>query len=160
MSNGNIIGSFFDQDSANRIEILEDHIHKRAITFPQGVSPIQLSTTNSAWSDFSNMIAEILSAGGVSSIFAGLGDTFDIHWAIISAISADDDYELKLYKGAAGSEVEIAHIPFTRNAVLSQEGAIPVQTPLMNTNERISGAIQSGGAAVRTAQVKLIGHVY
>jgi hypothetical protein len=154
---------FFSPTDSSRILELENHIHKRAITFvpdADGTAPISLSTTNSAWSDHSNMIAEIMSAGAMSTLLLPLGSKFDIHWAIISNISGNGNFEMKVYSGAAGSEVIIAHVPFVRNAVTSQEGAIPLQTPRIATATRISASIVSDQAAVRTCDVKFVGHVY
>jgi hypothetical protein len=106
------------------------------------------------------MITEINSAGANSALFGVVGDWFDIHWCVVSDISGNGEFELKIYKGAAGSEIEIAHITFVRNAVQSQEGAIPVQMERVLKGTRISAAIQSDQAAVRTLGIKFMGHAY
>lgn len=161
MSNGNILGNFFDSQAKEDVTIIQRHNHSRAIIIKGDQNPITLSTTNSAWSDLSNMITEIASAGTMSTLVGGLeGNSFDLHWSIVSEPSANGDYELALYKGASGSEEEIARIAFTRSGALISNITQKVQTIRMNKSTRISAALQNGNAAVNTVNIKLSGHIY
>jgi hypothetical protein len=133
-------------------DILNDHVHKGSKVYPTLAAPTPLAKAAGAWAAFPTP-TQIIPASTISL-------PFDIHWVNISSISANGDFELKLYKGAALSEVEIAHIAFSRTAVQSQEGAQPIQMPIQVADERISAAISSSNAAADTVAVKLYYHEY
>lgn len=152
---GNIIGNvgFFTQTEADLLDIADDHIHTPALVFPSQADPVTISTTASAWNDFTE-ITEIWSAAEAPS------SQFDIHWAIVSDISAVGDFHLKLASGESGSEVEIGDAIFSRSANQTQEGSSPVRTPRVAAGTRLSVALSSSNAAVNTIGLKMNYHVY
>ena len=85
---------------------------------------------------------------------------FDIHRIGISALSANGDYEVVLFSGAAASEVEICRTSAVRNAVQSQEASQAVNTPLMAAKTRISARVLSGNANADTCSIKINYHTY
>lgn len=87
-------------------------------------------------------------------------DDFDIHYLNISALSANGDYEIIIFSGDAGSEVEIARIAATRNAVFSQEGSKSCQSPIIDAETRISAALVGSNAAANTCAIKFEYHTY
>ena len=151
-----VVGKNSDEHDVNsisgKLDQLTDHAHNVGEVTPELANPIELTKASGAWAAYPTP-TEIIPAGAIS-------DDFDVHWAVISALSANGDYSLQLYQGAALSETVIATIAITRNAVQSQEGAIPVLTPLMSGNTRISAALSSGNAAQDTIEVKLMHHCY
>ena len=152
MSGGNR-GNIIDNYVKETTEVLNDHIHEGAQLYPEISDPVTITAINTAYNALTS-ISEIMSGGDAPGVL------FDVHWAIISNISANGDYILRLFEGAAGSEVEIATIGFVRNAVQSQEGSIPVQTKRVAASTRISGALSSSNALGDTADVKLMFHEY
>jgi len=169
---GNIVGGFFAVPAADGVDninsrdvignrddthstttltgylhTLKEHAQGSVQCYPTQASPVTLSATASAWGDFTD-ITEIVPVSTINS------NEFDIHWAVISGITANGDYELKLFKDAGNTE--IAHVAFTRNAQHSQEGYIRITTALLDAETRISGSLSSSNAAADAANVKLI----
>ena len=136
----------------DKLEIIEDHLHKPTLTYPLLAGSVQLVKDGGAWAALPAP-TEVIPAATVS-------DIFDIHWISISAISANGEYIIALYSGAGGSEVLIAQVPVTRNAVQSQEGSVQVITPRMAAGTRISAALSSGNAVADTVNIKVSYHEY
>jgi hypothetical protein len=142
-----------DGDSlAARAHTVDEHIHKAGQVYPTLANPILLTKGSGAWAAFPTP-TEIVPAGGIN-------EDFDIHWINVSSISANGNYEIALYSGGAGSEVEICRIPTSRTTVQSQEGSIPTQTEIIPADTRISAALSSGNAALDTVLIKLMYHRY
>ena len=137
---------------AGRAHRTDDHLHNITKLYPELAIPVVLTKAGGAYAAFGTP-TEIIPAGTI-------GLDFDIHWAVVSAISANGDYILQLYQGAALSETVIATISVVRNAVQSQEGSMSMITPLLLANARISAAISSGNAAADTLATKLQFHTY
>jgi len=85
---------------------------------------------------------------------------FDVHYVSIASISANGDYEITLYSGESGSEVEISCIPVTRSAVQSQEGSQSTINSIVTKKTKISAALNSSNAAANTLTIKLVYHTY
>ena len=151
-----VVGTNADEHDVNtisgKLDQLTDHIHSIGNVHPELADPIELTKASGVWEAYPTP-TEIIPAGTIT-------DDFDLHFAIISAISANGDYTVEIYQGAALSETPIAHIAVTRNAVQSQEGSIPIITPLLSANTRISAALSSGNAAQDTLEIKLMYHTY
>jgi hypothetical protein len=78
----------------------------------------------------------------------------------IGAISAIGNYELLIYKGLAGAEVQIGGICFSRTDNFSGEANQPVQVPQQIAGTRISVALRDSTSSARTCIAKVIGHYY
>ena len=98
--------------------------------------------------------------GGTESIKESLGKAFDIHFVKISNISANGYYELIIYAGEVGEEVEIGRIGFWRGSPQLRQDDNPIQVPPQNYGTRISVALASGPGASETCDVKLYYHEY
>jgi hypothetical protein len=131
------------------------HVHDSAKVYPTGADPITVTTSNAGggheWEHGTKV--QIIPANTITT-------KFDIHWVLISAISATDDYELKLWKGAEGVETLVATIAFVRNSNFSQEGNMPIQVSPIAANTRIAASIACGDSDGATAAVKLYYHAY
>ena len=151
-----VVGTNADLHDVNTLSgkthLLIDHTHSVAMVHPELADPISLQKASGAWAAYPTP-TEIVAAGAITS-------DFDIHFGIISAISANGDYTIEIYQGAAPSETVIAHIVVARNAVQSQEGAVKIITPLISANTRISAALSSGNVAQDTVEIKLMYHPY
>ena len=151
-----VIGGKGDSHNGNSIyaisTTIEKHLHSPAMVYPELANPVQVTCGTAApWT--LGTITEVIPASTIAN-------AIDIHWVHVSSISANGNYILKLYKGASGSEEEIASIPFSRNAVQSQIGSIPTITKIQAPNERISAAVASSTGAANTADIKLQYHPY
>lgn len=133
------------------------HVHDSAKLYPtgdatHGADPITLTSgSGEAW--LHGAKAQIIAADAIAT-------AFDIHWVLISEISAVDDYELRLYAGAAESETLIATIGFARSSNFSQEGSQPIQIPPQPAGTRISASLACGDGDGATCKVKLYSHSY
>jgi hypothetical protein len=96
---------------------------------------------------------QIIAAGDITN-------DFDLHFLNIAALSANGEYQIALYTGAAFSEVLIGEFGAVRNAVQSQEGSRPILTPLLPANTRISAALSSSNAGANSLSIKVEGHEY
>ena len=137
------------------------HIHDSAKVWPtgtgadaeKGADPVTL-TSNAVTAWLHGVKSEILPASTITT-------WFDIHWLVISNASEVDDYELRLYSGASGSETEIARIAFSRNAVQDRASVyIPVQIPPQDENTRISASLSCADGDGATCGVKFYYHTY
>ena len=127
-------------------------MHSKSCTYPKLANSIQLQKATGVWAALPTP-TEIIPASTVTS-------PFDLHWANINTISANGDYLVAFYKGAALSEIEICCIPVSRSAVQSQEGSVQLITELLDANERISAAISSSNNTQNTLNLKVIYHIY
>ena len=84
---------------------------------------------------------------------------FMIHNIGVEALSANDTYELVLYKGAESSEIEVGRVRFAKNSNFDAIVNQPFQTAIILANERISAKIASAGGT-STATISIFYHVH
>ncbi len=120
--------------------------------FDLGKDPVELTAGASAWLHGNKI--EVVPADKI-------GAWFDIHWLVASNVSAADDYEVRVYAGAALSEIEIGRVSFTRNAANDRSATyVPIQVPPQPGNTRISMSLACKSADARTCEVKIYYHTY
>jgi hypothetical protein len=138
----------------DKLDVIEEHLHGTGRVYPNLAGTVTLTCGTAAAWDLGTIV-EIIPTGTI-------GSDFDIHWVSITGISANDEYQLCLYVGAAASEVLISEVDFVRNSVQSQEGSHPIITPVISvrSNNRISAAIACAGGTAKTANVKVRYHIY
>jgi len=129
------------------------HAHGSSFVYPEWAAPITLTDNDWWWAWSHWTIVEIIPADTITT-------AFDIHWIDISNISAVDNYELKLYKWASGSEIEIWAISFSRSSNFSQEGNKRIQVPPIPANTRISASLASWDSDGSTCDMKVEWHPY
>jgi len=134
------------------LQKLREYFFSQGKTYPEAANPIAVTTSGTAWT-LSGTTTQVIPVNGVTSDFI-------IHHVVICGISANGCYELVLYKGGIGSEEEIARIGFSRNAVKSQEGSMPVIMELQEADERISVELLSSNNAANSCNVKFMYHEY
>ena len=127
------------------------HVHSPAKVYPTLADAVTLTTSDAGWT--LGTIVEIIPADTIDV-------KFDVHWVVVGAISAVDEYELVLYHGASESEEEIGRIVFNRSSNFSQEGNLPIQIAPQSANTRISAALACKSENARTCTVKLYYHTY
>lgn len=114
------------------------HIHKPAKCYPSLANGKVITGSATAWT-LGNFI-EVIPANTITSVY-------DIHWINFENASANDIYELVLYKGLAGSEIEIGRIRTHKDSNQTGTSNVPIQIPALMPNTRISAklASSSGG---------------
>lgn len=132
------------------------HVHDPAKVYPEGADPVTVtSSSGDPWEHGTPV--EVIPAGAITT-------KFDIHWVLISAISAVDDYELKLWagtdSGGDSDDEELATISFVRNDNFSQEGDMPIQIRPQPAGTRISASLACGDGDGATCNIKLYYHAY
>jgi hypothetical protein len=127
------------------------HVHGEAFLFPIAANPVTVTSAAAAWT--LGAFAELIAAGATDR-------DFDLHWMQIGDISAVGNYELLIYKGLAGAEVQIGGICFSRTDNFSGEANQPVQVPQQVAGTRISVALRDSTTSARSCIAKTIGHYY
>jgi hypothetical protein len=125
------------QNAEDKLHILEDHIHSVQYVYPTLASGVTLNASSSVWQLGS--FVEVIPKNTID-------DVFDIHWLNVGAMNNVTTCELHLYKGDLGSEILIAQTRVVRLSNQSGAGSIPIITPLISANERISAKLASATA--------------
>lgn len=128
------------------------HVHGASFVYPDKAAPVSLLSAAGAW-DITGAKIEVIPANAITK-------DFDLHWASLSAISAELDGIIDIYSGLAGAEIKIGAIDVVRTANFSREGNMPVQIPQQPANTRISCRFSDSTAQARTVRIKFYGHVY
>ncbi len=140
-----------DGDSVRAIlHILDEHTHNHQRVYPELADPITITSAGGAWN--LGTIVEIVPVNTIT-------EPFDIHWIAFSSASATDDYEVKIYSGLGGAEVEIATTRTYKQATQAGSAPSPVLTNIMPANTRISAALATGGGGDNIG-VTLLYHEY
>ena len=146
-----VIGSKSDGHDGNSIysivDILRDHTHSAQMVHPTLANAITVTAGAVGWT-----------LGGAATVVAGsaIGTDFDIHYVVVSAISANENYELHLYDDGA----EVCRIAFSRSNNFSSELPVPCQTPIIAADSVITAKLATVGGGEETCTVKIVYHVY
>lgn len=128
------------------------HTHSQCKVYPTLANGVTVTGHADAWTLGSKI--EIVPASTIT-------DHFDIHWIIIEAVSANDTYELVLYKGAISSEIEIGRIRFIKSTTAGAGVvSVPFQMEIVDGDTRISASLASSGGGSDTATISLGYHEY
>ena len=142
----------FVRDIFNRQEIQLDHVHSVQRTYPTQADSTILTSGTADWEW--GALTEVVPAAAINA-------PFDIHWMGIGRVSATDAvYEVKIFAGAVGSEVEIGQMRTYRQATQSGSAPSPMTTPIQLAGTRISArcAVEDGGS--KTIGIALFYHTY
>jgi len=92
---------------------------------------------------------------GSETVIDQITNTHIIEGIHVVEISAVGEYELILWQGSIGEEVEIGRIPLFKTATEASEGIINFKTDWLTTG-RISASLLSSNAAANTVNIKLL----
>lgn len=126
------------------------HIHQPALCYPSLADGIQVNTSATTW--VLGAFTELIPANAINH-------AFDIHYITFEGASATGVYEMHLYAGEVGEEVEIARIRTVREGAQSGTADVPIQIPVQAANKRISAKLASNGAN-RNVTVSVFYHGY
>jgi hypothetical protein len=150
-----IVGLNTDEETSESLKgrtySLTRHIHSAQKVYPTLAAGVTLTGGAGAWELGAK--TEIVP---ISTITA----PFDIHYINPGAASATDTYELVLYKGAEGAEIEIGRCRIVRAAAQSGTAPTPMMTELLLSNARISAAIATSGGGSDTIAISIFYHTY
>jgi hypothetical protein len=132
------------------LEILKEHVHSVGEVAPWGSAPITLTSGAGAytWGDYSD---DIIAANEVTEIF-------DIHYAIISSVSENADFEVELVYGA--SDTVAAEINFRRTNAFTSSIDLKVMTPRISANSRVRARMRDSAGNEASAAIKVKYHTY
>ena len=151
-----VIGNKTDGHSSislsGKTKLIEEHLHNTVFLYPDLAGSVELEKASGAWAAHPTPV-QIIPAGTIT-------EDFDLHFLNVSAISANGEYSIRLYTGAALNEVLIGTYGAVRNAVQSQEGSRTIITPLFPANTRISASLSSENVGLNTLNIKVEGHTY
>ena len=146
-----VIGQKNDTHSGNSIysisDRLDDHVHTAQAPYPTLADSVTVTSSASAWT-----LGSFVEIVPVNTI---IGD-FDIHFIILSSISANDEYELVLYAGTT----LITCIAFVKSAAGEPSIPLTTQSPINPANTQIQAKLASKAALARTVDVKILYHLY
>ncbi len=128
--------------------ILEEHIHKEQLVYPTLANSIQVAGGAGAW-ELGNLVT-IMPANTVAADMR-----FDIHWIIICALSANDEYELILY----ADTTQIGRLTFTRTDKKDVTDGVPFQCPILAPSVRIRARLASASGG-DNGNFKIMYHEY
>jgi hypothetical protein len=130
---------------------LYQHLHEQARVYPTLANGIVVTGGVGAWALGS--FVEIIPANTITS-------PFDIHYVNFEDASATDSYQLILYAGLGGAEVEIGSVRTKRESATSGTTSVPIQIPPQMANARISAKVASKSGGSDTVTVSVYYHLY
>jgi|GEM_PF-5125872 len=126
------------------------HVHSPSLIYPQLAAPITVTAGVGAWTE----------GGKVQIIGAGVkANAYDVHFVNLGTISQVDDYEIRLYTGAAAAEVFWGAASFTRDTNQMRAAYVPIQGPPVPAGTRLSATLASGNGN-NSCDVKVYTHEY
>lgn len=129
---------------------LYQHVHKPSKCYPTLGNGVTIAGGAGAWA-LGNFV-EFIAANTITN-------AFDIHWINFESASANDVYELVLYAGTAGNEVEIGRVRTYKTATTSGAINVPIQIPAQSANTRISAKLASASGGDNVT-ISVFYHIY
>jgi hypothetical protein len=131
------------------LHTIEEHFHARQRVYPPAANPVVLTAINGVGSWSNGAWVQVVPLTTITN-------TFDVHHLDISAISANEDFEIDIANGTT----VIATISFTRGGVQSQSVSRPVETDIQAANSQIQARLRSGADNGETCGIKIWYHEY
>jgi hypothetical protein len=131
------------------LHVIEQHVHAVDKVYPVAADPVTLTADSSATGWLEGAKTEVVPASTIT-------EAFDITGMWVTADTADD-YEIVIYVGAAGSEIEIARVAYTQTSA-TNSSHIPCSTPICAADERISASVVSASNGGEEVYLKLQYH--
>ncbi len=146
-----VLGNKEDSSEGNSLyahgQIIDDHFHAIQRVYPELANSIQVAGGVGVWE--LGALTTLMPANTV------VDHRFDIHWIVICAVSANDEYELILY----ANTTQIGRVGFTRTDKKDVTDGAPFQCPILDSEVRIRARLASAGGG-DTANFKLLYHYY
>ena len=144
--------SYSDDNIYGISKMLKLHVHMPQLIYPFLSDGVTLTGDSSSYTLGSKV--EVIPADTIT-------DEFDLHWVIIEDVSANDVYCIEIYSGEIGSEVLIGRAKVVKSTTAGSGAiSIPIQTPMVAANTRISAAAASKTGGGDTITISLGYHEY
>lgn len=130
---------------------LYQHVHQQARVYPSLADGKVVTGGAGAWALGS--FVEIIPANTITG-------PFDIHYINFEDASATDTYQLILYSGLGGAEIEIGAVKTKRETATSGTTNVPIQIPAQLANARISAKVASKSGGSDTVTISVYYHLY
>ncbi len=127
------------------LEHLINHSHAEQKIYPILANPITVTSSAAGWT--LGNFTEIVPVDTIDAIV-------HLHYAVISAISANDDYVLSLYNVTT----LIGTVAFVKSAGGEPSVAIPIQAPHVPANTQIQAKLACKSTNARTVDIKIVYH--
>jgi hypothetical protein len=130
---------------------INEHFHSSVKVYPTLAAGVVVTTAVAAWTLGAYVV--VVPANTIAA-------DFDIHHINVSAWNANDTFELVLYAGPNGGEVEIGRVRLTRLSNVGASPHIPFQTPLIAANSQIKAKLASQAGTSNTVTMSIMYHNY
>ncbi len=156
LTSRDVIGNKLDEHNTTsitgQIHELIEHTHKEAMAIPSGAAGVVVTAGDSeAWD---------LGSFAVMAATNAIGEDFDIHFVVVEVMTATATYEIVLYAGADGAEVEIGRVRVVRVTNQVRSAHLAIQTPLIPANTQIKAKVMSSTGALDALTLSLFYHEY
>lgn len=150
-----VVGNKADNESGSSLYSrgykTDRHDHSVSRLYPDLADGMNVTSGVGVW--VLGNFAVIVPAGAITS-------PFDIHGINFDAVPSNGRYQIRLYSGPDGSEVEIGNAAFVRTAAGSIEFESQFQTPINLANSQIKAKLASSNAGGITVPVRVRYHLY
>lgn len=141
---------------ATNVELITDHIHGVAKVYPTLAAGVTITCPASAWT--LGNYTSVVPANAITSIF-------DIHGVKFENYNTVATYEIVFYEdsGAGADYVEIGRLRHTVSSADADKKYIsylPLMSPLVAANKRISAKVANSTAGAATITISLMYHTY
>ena len=127
------------------------HTHEQAFCYPTLADASTFTSTDQKW--VLGGFAELIPANAITS-------AFDIHYLNVEAASDNTTYEIVLYSGLLGAEIEIGRVRTVKQSVAAGFNGVPIQIPPQPENTRISVKIATPEVKFCTLNFSVFYHRY
>lgn len=135
----------------SKAHIQDMHTHAPMWVYPSMADGVLITGALAAWT--LGNFAVIIPANTKASIF-------DIHQIEVEAYNANDLFEIVLYAGADGAEVEIARKRIKRLTNVGASPSVFIQTPRLPANTQIKAKVATQNGTLNTITISVAGHDY
>jgi hypothetical protein len=129
----------------------DKHQHSAAKVYPTLAAGATVTKSATPWT---------LGAFAVVVPTNTIAEEFDIHGINFDSVPDNGTFELVLYAGPNGSEVEIGRVSFTRVSASSTEFEVPFMCPLNSPNAQIKAKLAGSNSQATAAVLSIRYHVY
>jgi hypothetical protein len=129
----------------------DTHVHSAAKVYPSMTTGATVTKSATAWT---------LGALSVVIPSNAIADQFDIHGINYDSVPDNGVYEIVLYAGPSGSQVEIGRTRFARTEAADIELESPFMTQIQAANTEIWAALAGSNTSATAAVISLRYHTY
>lgn len=127
------------------------HTHSAQKVYPTLANGVTITGAAGAWA---------LGAFAVIVPANTIPNPFDIHHLNVAAYNSSDTFEIVLYSGPNGAEVEIGRVRVTRISNVGASPHVVMMTPLIAANSQIKAKVASQNGTSNTITISIIYHEY